>query len=506
MPLRPCRVCGQPVARNAIACGRCGIANPAPSFFNKPLHGMIADVFRWLFTTLGGAIVLAAVGLSLTCCGPLALIVAGTERATKVAVRDLETRGAPQGSWLEVTDGYLFWPRLKSTYEEKSGAKETTAYYAPLVSKAVLDTWLEEYRRDRDKAVYPFDGSRVMVKVEPAAFKRAFPGAAKGDDAKPFERHDVKGRVLKFQEEPEFVREGLGKQARDFKPERIILLHYGQEPIGLGGAVAGSLCAGLAGLGLAAPLGVRLVRRRSRPGPGAAREAAGLYDRHGLRFRYPRDWTVTTVPGGDGSLRSGRIDIQSYPSTAIQFFFFPGLPGTAADTARTAMGALIETATKNARLHNVRLGPLSRGTLAGLPSHVFDFTATLPDNLPGTGRTEAVVVRDLTLVFFWLVWDTCLAACRPGLDLIQGSLDVTGLCPAAPAAGALVAVPAPQAARYYYSRQGQSFGPVTSGELKQLAASGQLTSGDLIWLEDRKQWVPASGVKGLFPGPDKGRG
>jgi WD40 repeat protein len=35
--------------------------------------------------------------------------------------------------------------------------------------------------------------------------------------------------------------------------------------------------------------------------------------------------------------------------------------------------------------------------------------------------------------------------------------------------------------------------------LKQLAASGQLAAGDLVWKEDMDEWKPASKVKGLFP-------
>jgi hypothetical protein len=54
-------------------------------------------------------------------------------------------------------------------------------------------------------------------------------------------------------------------------------------------------------------------------------------------------------------------------------------------------------------------------------------------------------------------------------------------------------------AEYYYSREGQRFGPVPGEQLKQLAATGQLEPHDLIWKEGMANWVQAARVKGLFP-------
>jgi hypothetical protein len=51
---------------------------------------------------------------------------------------------------------------------------------------------------------------------------------------------------------------------------------------------------------------------------------------------------------------------------------------------------------------------------------------------------------------------------------------------------------------YYYSREGQRFGPVPGEQLKQLAAAGQLQPDDLIWKEGMANWIQASRVKGLF--------
>ena len=51
---------------------------------------------------------------------------------------------------------------------------------------------------------------------------------------------------------------------------------------------------------------------------------------------------------------------------------------------------------------------------------------------------------------------------------------------------------------WYYAQADQQFGPVSSTELKQLAASGSLHVDDLIWREGMADWVAAQNVRGLF--------
>jgi hypothetical protein len=54
---------------------------------------------------------------------------------------------------------------------------------------------------------------------------------------------------------------------------------------------------------------------------------------------------------------------------------------------------------------------------------------------------------------------------------------------------------------WYLARGGQQrMGPLTSQQLKQMAAAGQVTGNDLVWKEGMAQWVPASQVKGLLGG------
>jgi hypothetical protein len=59
--------------------------------------------------------------------------------------------------------------------------------------------------------------------------------------------------------------------------------------------------------------------------------------------------------------------------------------------------------------------------------------------------------------------------------------------------------------QWYYARNNQQFGPVSAGELKQLADSGRLAPDDLLWREGMDAWATAINLRGLFPeGPAAG--
>ena len=53
--------------------------------------------------------------------------------------------------------------------------------------------------------------------------------------------------------------------------------------------------------------------------------------------------------------------------------------------------------------------------------------------------------------------------------------------------------------QWFYTKDGQKAGPVAGSILKQLARSGEISIGDLVWREGMSDWAPASKVKGLFP-------
>jgi len=54
------------------------------------------------------------------------------------------------------------------------------------------------------------------------------------------------------------------------------------------------------------------------------------------------------------------------------------------------------------------------------------------------------------------------------------------------------------ASQWYYQKDGQRNGPISSAQLKQLADSGTLHPADIVWKEGLQQWVKASKVSGLF--------
>src|SRR5881394_2477763 len=51
--------------------------------------------------------------------------------------------------------------------------------------------------------------------------------------------------------------------------------------------------------------------------------------------------------------------------------------------------------------------------------------------------------------------------------------------------------------QWYYAKSGQQLGPVTGEQLQQLARSGQLARGDLVWTDGMAEWLPASSITQL---------
>jgi len=57
------------------------------------------------------------------------------------------------------------------------------------------------------------------------------------------------------------------------------------------------------------------------------------------------------------------------------------------------------------------------------------------------------------------------------------------------------------AEKWFFTRDGQQYGPLTALELKKFAKDGRLLPTDLLWKEGMPTWVPASSAKGLFVSP-----
>ncbi len=51
---------------------------------------------------------------------------------------------------------------------------------------------------------------------------------------------------------------------------------------------------------------------------------------------------------------------------------------------------------------------------------------------------------------------------------------------------------------WYYARDNKQMGPVSSVELKRLAAAGSIAPDDLVWREGMTEWAAARNVRGLF--------
>jgi hypothetical protein len=63
------------------------------------------------------------------------------------------------------------------------------------------------------------------------------------------------------------------------------------------------------------------------------------------------------------------------------------------------------------------------------------------------------------------------------------------------------------ASEWFYTQNGQQApAPVSSSQLAQMAAAGQLQPTDMVWKEGMPNWAPASSIKGLFGGAGKSAG
>jgi hypothetical protein len=52
--------------------------------------------------------------------------------------------------------------------------------------------------------------------------------------------------------------------------------------------------------------------------------------------------------------------------------------------------------------------------------------------------------------------------------------------------------------QWYYTRQGQRFGPLSTEQMHQMALAGQLQQSDLVWTEGMAEWTAAGRVPHLF--------
>jgi hypothetical protein len=86
-----------------------------------------------------------------------------------------------------------------------------------------------------------------------------------------------------------------------------------------------------------------------------------------------------------------------------------------------------------------------------------------------------------------------LAAPAIGKAMVRGLAEATGRALPGPS---LPPLPG-EAAAFYFTRQGQTHGPVTMEQLQQFASNGQLGPTDLVWKEGMPTWAPAANLSTL---------
>jgi uncharacterized RDD family membrane protein YckC len=55
------------------------------------------------------------------------------------------------------------------------------------------------------------------------------------------------------------------------------------------------------------------------------------------------------------------------------------------------------------------------------------------------------------------------------------------------------------ASQWHVGRGGQSTGPYSTEQLREMAAAGRISPGDRVWKEGRGEWADCATVQGLFP-------
>ena len=55
------------------------------------------------------------------------------------------------------------------------------------------------------------------------------------------------------------------------------------------------------------------------------------------------------------------------------------------------------------------------------------------------------------------------------------------------------------ASQWHVGRGGQSTGPYSTEQLREMAAAGRISPGDLVWKEGMGEWADCATVQGLFP-------
>jgi len=220
---------------------------------------------------------------------------------TKVSISALERSEFPDAQWLEVSNGYLYWPEAFSHFKTRqflmdgSVEQEVTkglGYYVPLVSGQLAETWLQDTASGQSVS---YESCRVLVFFAQQVADRAFPGLARGvAPEQPTELFTVNGISNAAGDLEEEVAEALEGGTTNLDLSGMIVVRHTDEPLQKGTA-AGIVVMGLV---VAGPsfLWVRWRARRRR------RKAASL---DGDQVLPPGDESVHDVTRGPSWSETG---------------------------------------------------------------------------------------------------------------------------------------------------------------------------------------------------------
>ncbi len=60
----------------------------------------------------------------------------------------------------------------------------------------------------------------------------------------------------------------------------------------------------------------------------------------------------------------------------------------------------------------------------------------------------------------------------------------------------------PHSSNWFYVQHGETYGPVSSADLRAAAHLGFLSPDDMVRRADRNEWIQANSIRGLFKQPD----
>jgi len=129
--------------------------------------------------------------------------------ATPVSITAIEEGSVPNAAWLEISDGFFYWPAGGShvsqvEYEDGNREiKKELGYYVPLVSLPVAAEWASQKGDERT-----LEKCRVLIFLPTGLMEREHPDVLAGEMVLPFEPATVKGLrkpVRQLADEPRYA-------------------------------------------------------------------------------------------------------------------------------------------------------------------------------------------------------------------------------------------------------------------------------------------------------------